>query len=516
MKIWKAITSLNIRQILLIGLAFRLLAAFFAKGYVFHDDHFFVIELAENWKNGRVDWMSRGGEETAVLSLLYPGFHYLLFKACNALGLTNPDDIMLLVRLLHGLFSLLTIYAGYLLTKRLSNREDVARIVAFLFSVFWFFPFLSVHNVKEFVCIPFLLLGSYFITNAVGGVLTNNQPSFPKSNIGGDTNIYLSALFFALAICLRIQTVLIPFGIGIFLLLHWSSIRQALIFGVAFVLCSFLTQGLFDYLYYGNPLETTLAYFKYNSNPVNISNYPTGPWYQYIGTLAAMSLGPPFILFAWGYICSFNISRPTRMFFIASLLFFAYHSFYPGKQERFILPFLPFFLILGTIGFQYYYEKKRDRRWLIILSKSLIAWFLILNTVALIFLSFSYSKRSRVEAMNYLRKKGNVTNIIIESPGKPDFLPLFYLQKDIPYYAIGPDIDTLKLKAIFEGPAKPTPNYLIISGDNYLETRLNRLRTIFPNIVHEADIQQGLLDNLAYRLNPAHNVNEVWKIYRLK
>ena len=258
----KTITRLTITQILIIGLVLRLLAAFFAKGYVFHDDHFFVAELADNWKNGFSDWLSRGGNESSVLSLIYPGIHYLLFKICNKLGMTNPDDLMLIVRLLHGLISLLTIYYGYLLTKRLINREDTARIVALVFALFWFFPFLSVHTVKEFSCIPFLMIASYHIAD----------PNLKNRSI------LLSALFFIVAVCVRIQTILIPFGIGVYLLVHRSTYKIALLFGTAFLICFFLTQGLFDLIYFGDPFATTLAYINYNTAAANISQYPTAPF----------------------------------------------------------------------------------------------------------------------------------------------------------------------------------------------------------------------------------------------
>jgi hypothetical protein len=407
---------------------------------------------------------------------------------------------MLVTRLIHGLISLLGIYYGYLLTKRLINKEDTARLVAFLFAIFWFFPFLSVHTVKEFACIPFLLIGSYHITD----------PNFKGRSV------ILSALFFIIAICLRIQTILIPFGIGIWLLFNRSTFKIALLFGTAFLISFFLTQGLFDLIYNGDPFATTIAYIKYNADSSNISQYPTGPFYQYIGVIAGMVLGPPFILLAWGYSRSVKVSRIIKMFFVASILFFIYHSLYRGKQERFILPFLPYFIILGIIGFQHYYELNKEKIWLRRLTGFLIAWFFVLNTAGLLFLTFSYSKRSRVEAMNYLRKKGDVSNIIVESVGRPPFLPIYYLQKDLPYYMVSADEDLLLLKTKIDGSALPKPNYIIMTGNKDLDKRFKRLQAIYPLLKHEADIEPGLLDNLAYRLNPTHNVNEVWKIYRIE
>ncbi|MEI9808233.1 MAG: hypothetical protein WDO16_10340 [Bacteroidota bacterium] len=45
-----------------------------------------------------------------VFSLIYPGMMYLLFEACHAIGIHQPEDMMFVVRLLHALVSLLSIY----------------------------------------------------------------------------------------------------------------------------------------------------------------------------------------------------------------------------------------------------------------------------------------------------------------------------------------------------------------------------------------------------------------------
>jgi hypothetical protein len=145
-----------------------------------------------------------------------------------------------------------------------------------------------------------------------------------------------------------------------------------------------------------------------------------------------------------------------------------------------------------------------------------VVWFFILNTAALFFLTFSYSKRSRVETMNYIRKKGDVSNIIIEGSGRAPFLPLFYLQKDIPYFSVTADDDIQLLKSKIDSSVVPRPNYVIMTGNKDLDNRLNRLRSIYPYLNHETDIEPGTLDKLAYWLNPSHNVNEVWKIYRIE
>jgi hypothetical protein len=370
--------------------------------------------------------------------------------------------------------------------------------MALMMAVFWLFPFMSVHSLREFFCIPFLLIGSYHIAN-------------PKLN---NRSVFTAAFFFALAFCFRVQSIFIPLGTGIFLLLKKEQFKQGLLFGFAFILFFLLTQGLFDFIHYGNPLASTLAYIKFNANPVNIGVQPQGPWYQYLATLAGILFGLSFFPLAWGYIYSVRISRSLAMLFVASLLFFVFHSYYSNKQERFILPFVPYFLLLGSIGFQHYYEK--NKVWLKKATMFLAGWFIVINTAALLVLTFTYSKRSRVEAMSYLRKKNDVSNIIIESNHELPMLPVYYLGKHLSYNTLSSDRSTEDLKAETDTSAKPKPNYVIMTGNKDFEMRLQRLRSLYPQIRHEADITPGWVDKIVYQLNPKHNPNETWHIYRLE
>src|ERR1051325_906337 len=187
------LNKISIRQIILLGFVLRLIAVIFSKGYAFSDDHFEVVELAQKWRDG-VSLLEKG-LDISFVSLVYPGFHYILFDALNVLGIKNPQDMMLVTRLLHALVSLLTIYYSYLLTIRLTGNKNTGKLVAFSMAIFWLFPFMSVRNLREFVCIPFLLIGSYHAAN-------------PKLNY---RSIILAGLFFAIAVCLRLQNVFIPF-----------------------------------------------------------------------------------------------------------------------------------------------------------------------------------------------------------------------------------------------------------------------------------------------------------------
>ena len=489
--------KITIQQILFAGLVIRLLAVFFSPGYAFHDDHFEMPELVFRWKDG-VNFLWTGSD-VHVFSLIYPGMMYGLFEACHAVGINSPEGMMFVVRLFHALFSLLGIYYAYKLTLRLTNRKDTSNMVAVAMALFWIFPFMSVRNLREFFCVPFLLMGSYYIAD-------------PKLTF---RSIFLGALFFAMSFSIRLQILFIPVGIGLCLLFNKQYTKKAFMFAVAFAIAYMLTQGLFDLLYYGDPFANIKEYIRFNSNPVNIGVQPQGPWYQYTGTVAGVVWGFPFLLLAWGYIYSARLSFHTKMFVIATLLFFAFHSYYSNKQERFILPFIPFFIMLGIIGFQQYYEKNAGRLWLKKLTTFILAWFLVLNTAGLLVLTFTYSKRSRIESMIYLRKKGDVSNIIMEGDISAQRPPLFYLGKHLNTYTLPPDGSIEQLQTDIKTSGSPAPNYVIMAGSHNFDKRLTHLKTLFPSLSAETVVTPGFVDNLAHWLNPKHNQNENWYIYKI-
>jgi Alg9-like mannosyltransferase family len=276
------------------------------------------------------------------------------------------------------------------------------------------------------------------------------------------------------------------------------------------------TQGLLDYLYWGNPFASIIAYAQYNSVAENIASYPNGPWHRYIGTMAGLFLAFPFLLLAAGYFKTATQLHNRKVLFFASLLFFVFHSYYANKQERFIMPFLPFFIILGTIGFRDLYEQYYDKKWLRGFTKFATIWFLILNTILLCLLSVTYTKRSRVESMNYLRRKGDMTNFVVQNYESSQPEAPFYLQKRFDYYTIDTHEKMANLPNQLKLGTKVKPNYVILVGNTDLEKRKIEMKAVFPTMVPEVNIEPSFVDNLAFLMNPSHNHNETFYIFYVR
>jgi hypothetical protein len=510
----KFLDNLNLKKILLLGLFFRILAIIFSKGYAFTDDHFEVVELAQNILEKGVSKLfsdvPKG--EAYVFNLIYVEIHTLIFGLCESLGLYNPEDKMLVARLFHALFSIITIYGGYHLTERLSNRPNDAKIVGLLLAIFWVFPFLSVRNLREFACIPPMMLGCYYACK-----IPPLKGATDASAGGGNytKQIFLAAWWFMVSFMFRYHIIFMPFTIGIWWLFDKQNWQKAVVFGIAFGVFYMLTQGLFDYFTWGNPFASLKTYTTFNTNSDNIAIYPNGPWHRYFGTVSGLFLGFPVLLLLAGYFKTATQSGNRKMLFYALLLFFAFHSYYPNKQERFILPFLPLFIILGVIGFRDIYEQYSSKSWLRGFTKFAVVWFLVLNTILVFLLSVTYTKRSRVESMNYLRKKGDLQNLLIQNYEAAQLEAPFYLQKHYDYFVADTREKMATLPQEWILGKKIKPNYIILVGNTDLEKRIVEVKKVFPTMQHEVDIEPSFVDNIAYLMNPSHNHNETFYIFKI-
>ncbi|MGB1671565.1 MAG: hypothetical protein ACPHCT_08820, partial [Flavobacteriales bacterium] len=157
--------------ILLVGLALRILAAFNSPGYLMHDDHFLVVETGASWAVGEdynnwMPWSQRAnGIENPTphqANLAYAGIVSGYFRVCNALGFVDPGRQMLLLRLLHGVFSLLIVGLGFRIAEKLGG-ERPARWTGWALAAFGLFPLLGVRQLVEMVCIPPLMWSAWVV-----------------------------------------------------------------------------------------------------------------------------------------------------------------------------------------------------------------------------------------------------------------------------------------------------------------------------------------------------------------
>ena len=486
--------------LLIIGGAFRLLAVIFSKGFGMHDDHFLVIEASQSWVDGAdynfwLPTISQGVTEATGHSLLYPGLHYIVFWVLQHLGISDPQVKMYVIRFFHAALSMLVIATGYKIAFKQAGLKT-ARQCGLLLAILFFMPMLSVRNLVEVVCTAPLLLATWY-------VLKNESNTIKYS-------LFAGALL-GIAFTVRFQTVFFLSGFGLALLLQ-KQFKNLLWIVTGFVLCVSAIQLCTDMIIWGKPFVEITEYVQYNLE--NKETYGVSAWYKYLLLTLGILVPPMSLLIITGFLYNW---KNNLLLFLPAFLFFFLHSLIPNKQERFILPVIPFIIIAGIIGWNKLVEHYHNKKFLHSLTR--FAWiaFFLLNTIPLFVISSSYSKRSRVEAMYYLYPKTDKTTVIMEESIHDGFkmAPLFYLGKWGYTYNITKtrDADTL-LSELNKTELHNLPRYVVFTQADNIEQRVQNFKKTFPDIEYQTTLEPGFLDEILYKLNPK-NANVTCYIYKI-
>lgn len=491
-------------RLTVIALVARLLAAVFSQGYFAHDDHFLVVEAAQSWADGHdynywLPWNQGPGATPSGHSFFYVGLHFLLFKLLNGLGLEDPKARMLLVRLLHALWSLAVVRSGYRIALRLSN-ETVAWRCGLLLALLWFMPFLAVRQLVEVACIPFLLWGAERL------IAYEQEPG------RGIRTVLVAGVLIGLAVNVRFQTLFFAAGPGLVLLLR-RDWRGAFAYGAGTLLPLTLIQGGIDLFLWGRPFAEITEYVRYNlANPTN-TGIELG-WYKYLLDLLVVFVPPLSVAVFFGY---FQGWRRATAAWAGVALFIAVHSWLANKQERFLFPVLPLFLVLGYCAWEQWrarsaYWRLREHGWR---HGWRVAW--ALNLVLLLPLTVSYSKRSRCEALYLLRAQPWATGVVVEDTHahEPPQLPLFYWgmwDAKLDYVAS----DTVDVQRLVMHHADGRhPNAVLFTGEEDLAGRVARMEAQVGPLERIGEARPGLIDRIVHALNPV-NRNETLVLYRMR
>ncbi len=484
--------SQPLRFVLLIALAARMLSVVFSPGYLMIDDHFLVIEAAGSWIDGEdynnwLPWNKNEGDIPSVVNFAYVGSQYIVLSTLKSLGFDDPKNMMFVVRLLHALYSLLIVYFGYRIAEYLSDKKT-AFTVGMLLALFAFMPNFSVRNLVEMVCVPPLMWSTYVLLKGARNLKT----------------ALIAGIGIGIATGIRYQCGIYGIGIGLVLLFLKDWLR-AVGTGLSAIFAFFLMQ-LPDVFLCGEPFVQLRTYIDYNST--HAGDYPEGPWYQYGLTIIGFLLPPFSLALIFGSILAV---RKYALLIVPSFLFLIFHSIYPNKQERFIIPVLIFMIVAGTICWEMWQQKStwwqnREK-----LSRRLWNTFWILNMMAFAVVSLSYVKKSRVEAMYYLYNQPEYNNFLavyVDSAAQP---PQFYSGKWEHYYWFVPGETKLEIQHddICERLSyQDFPNYVLFYGAN-VTSIVDKFKTEYSSLSFQTTIQPGYFDRLLNYLNPKNTLETV-------
>ena len=225
-----------LQQLLIIGFLARLVSVIFSKGFGFFDDHFLIVEASQSWVDGYDynDWLPDPNfpkRQAQGHPLFYVWLHYVFFSFCKLIGIVNPQVKMMLVRLIHALYSLLLIKYSYKITQHYNNAK-VAWYVGLFMALYWFMPFACVRQLAEFVCVPPILMAIWLLIK-------------PNATF---KNYVFVGLLFGVAFSIRFQIVFVLAGIGIALLIHKMPLKNILLIIVSFFVFIGITNGIVDFV----------------------------------------------------------------------------------------------------------------------------------------------------------------------------------------------------------------------------------------------------------------------------
>ena len=486
--------------IIFLAVFFRLVAVIFARGWGMLDDHFLVIESAQSWVDGQDsdNWLPGSPTNTGPTghNFFYPGLHFLLFSLFRFIHIEDPQLKMIGVRFIHAAWSMITVYYGYQITKTLSNERS-AKLAGLLLAVFWFMPWVSVRNMVEVVCIPFLILAVWKVVR---------KPSESNRLI----NFFMAGIFLGLAFNIRTQTAFFSIGLGLAFLFR-QQWKEVILLTAGALIPFIVLQGTIDYFIWGKPFAEITGYIR--GNIIDATSYINLPWYNYFLVILGFLLPPVSFFLFFGFL---RCWKKYLILFLPVALFFIFHSVFPNKQERFILPILPFIIILGIIGWNEFTEKAaisvNGRKWIKVSWK----FFWVVNLVFLVFISVVYSKKARVETMVYLSKYKEIKYLLVADAGNsPELFPKFYIGQWPHIYDELPEhetTDSLIIRAS-KAPFRKQPRFILFSSKGDLQKEVIKARKSFPFIVYETTIEPGFIDKFVKWLNPV-NKNRTVYIYR--
>ena len=484
--------------ILFAGAVFRLLAVIFAKGFGWIDDQFLIVEVAQSWVDGTdyYKWLpdTPGNTGPVKFSFFYTGIVYYLLSFLEAIGITSPQGKMYFIRFVHAAWSMLIISFGYKISLQLSTKKN-ANTVGWMLALLWLFPFLSVRTLVEFVSIPLILWAILLLIDK-----TKNQKL-----------VYwlLAGALMGIAFSIRLQTALIFGGMGLVFLFEKKWLKT-LVFGLGFLLSLAVFQGLVDLYFWGYPFAQLAEYVTYNMH--SAANYTVGPWYVYLLLFFGILIPPLSVMLLTGFVFNW---RKTAMIFVPVLIFLLFHSYYPNKQERFVITVIPMIIILGVIGWDKLLTQLKSQKWNTF-SRYSFVFFWIINFIVLIPVTLMYSKKARVESMEYLSAYKQMDYFLIEDMQRGILrAPPLYYSGGWPQYdslVYGMDIAQYAEKWNWKDSTFQ-PDFVLFFQPAKINKRVEELKLYLPYLVYDTMIEPGNADRFLHWLNPI-NANENIYIYR--
>jgi hypothetical protein len=449
-----------LRMLWFLGLLMYVVTAYVNIGIVAMDDYEFGVARvvpAQNQHNA--DIIANAGFRSPVPSLVLVSVSRVALKV----GLDDPLSQYRFVLVSVGIFAycMLTFFARKHFQLAGNPRKET--IALFLVGFYWLSPFFFSRPMIESLSAPFVTASAYFACE--------------YWMRGKRSALILSVFALMVASMFRFQVGVCFLGILATFVLR-RQWRDAGVLALASAL-AFLMPGLVDLALRGTFYASLVSYFRYNV--AQSSTFGVTPFYSFVTLFLAISIPPAFWLryreLRWRE--EFRPLLPTLLFFG---IFLIAHSAVPHKEDRFMVPILPSFLVCLTPLANYIATHHRVRA----------AYFLAVNAFLLVITSFTVEQQNTIGLVLYLAKRPDISRIV----GIDGTLVLF----PTAYAKRAPTARTMSAGEFVQSAPKDCNT--VIAVRTSLKDQVPNLAAEFRKI---AEFKPGLLEQLVIRINPGSN-----------
>ena len=325
------------KKLLLAGLFFHLLAAWFNVGYYHPDEYFQVIEFASA-KSGITPEKDLAWEYNAAIR---PAFQpSIVVGVSNFLHSSNPVFISFVMRLISSVTSFLVTFFFILVSLSQVHSLKIKKAILYLSTLLWFMPVVHAHFSSENWTAIFFFSGLIVLNYVINNNTKKKRPGA----------LFLCGILLGLAYDIRFQT-----GIMIACLMLWLIVYRAIKFSGIFVILlgiilSVFAGVLIDRWFYDRWVFTAYNYFRINIIEGRTSDFGVMPWWDYF-RMIFINIIPPFSIIIIGAVAIFFIRYKRHILTWVCLPFILLHILNGHKELRFLFPLIPALPLITGLAF---------------------------------------------------------------------------------------------------------------------------------------------------------------------
>jgi hypothetical protein len=314
--------------------------------------------------------------------------HYGLARLALWLGLDHPIDQLRFNLVVLGIlgFGLMAL-SGHLLFAGYEEplRRRLRTVFALLLGFYFLAPVAFTRPMVESMAAPWVL------ASAAAGAAYFRE--------GRRASLVVSVFAAAIAAMMRPQAGVVFLALPLVIAVRRRWMDFAVLGAAA--AAAFVATGLVDAALVGGFHRSLRSYARFNLE--NSSSFGIEPWYMYALLLLGLSL-PPVFLARYTGLDWRGRYRPLLPAVLMLAVFLVAHSVVPHKEERFILPVLPIFLVLLTPLAVHLLD--RGQRWRVVL-------FAAVNGVVLVLLVSSPIQRTVLGVAEWLDHHTGIETVVL-------------------------------------------------------------------------------------------------------